>query len=111
MLQFRSGLLCQFLIFHPDAVEFGLVHLFKIEYGILCTFHSSYQLIQLDLHGLSITVLRILNEKYHQESDNGGAGVDHQLPGITKFENRSCKRPQHNDACCTNEIAWFTCGA
>jgi hypothetical protein len=36
--------------------------------------------------GLRIPVLRVLNEKYHEERDDGRARVDDQLPRVGKLK-------------------------
>ena len=40
------------------------------------------QLIELGLNSGSVSVLRILNNKNHQEGNDSGASIDDQLPGI-----------------------------
>ena len=34
------------------------------------------------MYGLSVAVLRFLDEKHHQKSDYRGSGIDHELPSI-----------------------------
>ena len=48
------------------------------------------------MHRLGVAVLRVLNQEDHQESDNRGACIDDQLPGIGKMKNRTGGRP-HGD--------------
>ena len=43
---------------------------------------ASKDLIELQVQGPGIAVLRILHQEHHQERNNGGAGVDDQLPGV-----------------------------
>ncbi len=40
------------------------------------------QLIELEVQRFPVAILGILNQEHHQEGDDGGAGIDHQLPGI-----------------------------
>src|SRR4051812_18435913 len=40
------------------------------------------EFVQFDLNGRAIAILRILNQKHHQEGDDGGPGVDDKLPCI-----------------------------
>jgi len=49
------------------------------------------------MHGFGIAVLRVLNEKHHQESNDGGAGIDNELPGIGKMKDGTSARPDHDD--------------
>ena len=54
------------------------------------------QFVQLGLDCSSVAVLRVLDEEHHQESDDGRAGVDDQLPCIGKAEDRTADGP-HRD--------------
>jgi hypothetical protein len=49
------------------------------------------------MHGFGVAVLGILNQKHHEESDNGGAGVDDELPGIGEMKGRPGDSPDDND--------------
>src|SRR6516162_7665330 len=51
------------------------------------------QLVQLQVNGERILVLRALNQEDHQKGDDGRAGVDHQLPIFAVTEQRSEHRP------------------
>ena len=55
-----------------------------------------HQLVQFQVDGPRVLVLRPLDEEHHQERDDRGAGVDHQLPGVTELEQRPGDRP-HRD--------------
>ena len=44
-----------------------------------------------------VAVLGVLNEEDHQEGDDGGAGVDDQLPGIAVTEDRPAHGPADDD--------------
>jgi hypothetical protein len=67
-------------------------------------FVSTNKLVQLDLNGFRITVLRVLNQEDHQKRNDRCPGIDHQLPRITEAEERSGNRPQnkrsHSDREC-----------
>jgi hypothetical protein len=40
------------------------------------------ELIEFGLDRGAIPVLRVLDQKDHQERDNGGSGIDDELPGV-----------------------------
>src|SRR5207244_11351889 len=61
------------------------------------------QLVQLELQRLPIPVLGGLDEEHHQEGDDGGTGVDDELPGIGEVEHRSGDRPDQDDSERRNE--------
>ena len=48
---------------------------------LLAPSQRGHDLVQLQLHGQRVLVLRALDEEHHQEGDDGGAGVDDELPG------------------------------
>src|SRR5436305_351301 len=56
------------------------------------------ELVELDLHRQRVLVLRALNEEDHQERDNGGAGVDDELPRVGEVEDRAGDDPHDDDA-------------
>jgi hypothetical protein len=64
--------------------------------------HHQDELGQLDLHGEGVAVLGILNQKDHQESDDGG-GVDDQLPSVAEAEQWPGKRPTDDERRCRDE--------
>jgi hypothetical protein len=45
---------------------------------------------------MAITVLGILNQKYHQECDDRRTRVDDQLPPIAELEYRACDAPDYD---------------
>jgi hypothetical protein len=55
------------------------------------------------VHGFGVPVLRILNEEHHQESDDGSAGVDNELPRVRKIEHRTGNGPDGDDEKSNNE--------
>ena len=74
--QVLSGGTCQLAIACPQAVEFFFRQLFDIKQSIVGSLDRTDQFIQLQLDGFTIAVLRILNEKHHQEGHNRGTGID-----------------------------------
>jgi len=55
---------------------------FYVDKVITCLTHGSQQLIKLEVYGLGVPVLGVLNEYHHKEGDDGGAGVNDELPGV-----------------------------
>jgi len=49
------------------------------------------------MHCFSITVLRVLDKKHHEEGDDRRRSIDHQLPGIGKMKHRSGENPDKDD--------------
>jgi len=68
------------------------------------------QFVELDLDGRTIAVLRILNQKDHQEGNDGRSGVDHELPSVGVAKQRAGKRPDKDDADRCYERRRFSAG-
>src|SRR6185503_2706167 len=60
------------------------------------TLQRRYDLVELEVYCKCVFVLRALNEKHHQESDDSGSGIDDELPCIRKPENRSSDAPNND---------------
>src|SRR5215468_496971 len=48
------------------------------------------------MHCFGVTVLRVLNQKHHEERDDCRGGVDDQLPGVREMKSRSGDEPNKN---------------
>ena len=59
--------------------------------------HCADQLVEFELDRMAITILGVLNQKYHQKCDDRRAGVDDQLPGVAELEYRACDPPDDDD--------------
>ena len=55
------------------------------------------QFVELQVDRQRVLVLRSLDQEHHQERDDGGAGVDDELPGVRVVEDRPSYRPDEND--------------
>jgi len=55
--------------------------------------HRANQFIEFELNGVTIAILGILNQKYHQERDDRRACVDDQLPRVAELKYRPCDAP------------------
>jgi len=58
----------------------------EIDELIARVFDCSNQFVQFQVNCFGVTILGVLNQKYHQECDNGGSCVDDQLPGIGEMK-------------------------
>ena len=52
-------------------------------------FQGGHELVELELDGQAVLVLRLLDQEHHQEGDDRGPGVDHELPGVREMEERA----------------------
>src|SRR5206468_3356912 len=65
----------------------------EIDKFIARSFDRSDEFVQLQMHCLSVAVLRVLNQKDHQKRDDCRGGVDDQLPGIGEMKHRTGQEP------------------
>ena len=72
-----------------DCVQFRLAQMLDADEFVAGMTDRSNQLIELGLDRASVPVLSILDQEHHQECDDGGAGVDHQLPCVRPLEYRA----------------------
>ena len=49
------------------------------------------------MHGFGVTILGILNQKYHEEGDDRRSGVYDQLPGVGEMKRRAGEDPNEDD--------------
>src|SRR5260370_6237142 len=70
--------------------------LFKIDQFVSGVFKRANDFIQFQMNGLGVPVLRVLNQKDHQERDDCRGGIDDQLPGVGKMEHRSGQEPDYD---------------
>ena len=71
-----------------------ILRIYKVIVGFI---YGANDFIELEMDRHGIAVLRVLDEEDHQKRDDGGAGVDHQLPGFGEFEERPRYRPDQDD--------------
>jgi hypothetical protein len=62
--------------------------LFKIDKFIPSAFQRPNYFVEFQMNRFGVAVLRILNEKDHQESNNCRSGINNELPGIRIMKRR-----------------------
>ena len=67
---------------------------------------SADQLIQLQVHGFGVAILRVLDQEHHQKGDDRRAGVDDQLPLVGVAEDGTRYGPDRHDGDTTDEGPW-----
>ena len=71
------------------AGEIFVGKFFQIDKFISSALQRSNYFVELQMSRFGIAVLRILNEKDHQESNNGRYRIDNEQPGIRIMEHRA----------------------
>ncbi len=70
------------LKFLLQLVQLLVRHILQIHQARARAFHATDQFIQLQVDRLHVAVLRVLDQEHHEKRNDGGSGVDDQLPGI-----------------------------
>src|SRR6185437_4069666 len=73
-------------------------HFLEIEKAVSRRSVNANEFVELQLHRLSVAVLAVLNQEDHQKGHDGRSGIDDQLPRIGKSEERTHRRPDHDEA-------------
>jgi hypothetical protein len=77
--------------------DFFVGKFFKIDKFISSAFQRSNYFVEFQMSRFGIAVLRILNEKDHQESNNCRSGINNELPGIRIMKRRTGQSPNDDD--------------
>lgn len=91
------------LVFALDGVQFLIGQFFEVQECIMRLGIGADQFVELDLHGGTLAVLRVLDQKHHEERDDGRTGIDHKLPRVAVVEVAARERPNNDDQQCDNE--------
>ena len=91
LLRFGSA-----LAFGPYFLEFIVGEMLDTNEGILGGADTD-QFVKLHLDGGAVPVLRVLDQKNHEEGDDGRTRVDDKLPRIGIMKNRPRYGPQEDD--------------
>jgi len=75
-----------FFVALMDQIQFVIAEILDVHHLVAGRANGMNQFIKLEIDGLGVAVLGVLNQKYHQESDDRRAGVDDELPGIGILE-------------------------
>jgi hypothetical protein len=65
-----------------EVLEVFIGEPFKINKLVSSAFNCTYNLVEFQINGFRVTVLRVLDEEYHEEGDDGRASIDNELPGV-----------------------------
>ena len=91
-----------------EPVELRLGQLLEVEERVVRTVERADDLVELDLNGRAVAVLRVLDQEDHEERDDRGRRVDDELPGVAEAEDRPADDPDDDDedAARANASGW-----
>ena len=79
-----------------EVLEVFIGEPFKINKLVSSAFNGTYDLVEFQINGFRVTVLRVLDEEYHEEGDDGRASIDNELPGVREVKCRAGHSPNAN---------------
>src|SRR5438132_3738877 len=91
---FRFSSLSLKLLF--EFLEIFIGEVFQIDQLIPCAFKGADDLVQLEMHCLGVTILRVLDQKYHEKCDDGRGRVDDELPRVGKVKGWTRQDPDED---------------
>ena len=101
---FRSGVFCGAyvglgqLVSFRDAIQLCIGEMLDVDHLIFCRADGVDQLVEFQVDGAGVAVLRVLDEEDHQERNNGRAGIDEELPGVGVVVDGPRNTPDEDDA-------------
>ena len=67
-------------------VQFFVRKLLDIDEIIIRRMMGADKFVQLQVQGFGVSVLRVLDQENYEEGNDGGAGINDELPGIREME-------------------------
>lgn len=89
-----------------QIVQRVIGEIFEVDQLVASRVNAAYQLVELEMHGASVAVLRVLNQEHDQKGNDRGAGVNRQLPCIGIMKNRPQHCPQDDLSECEEKGDW-----
>src|SRR5260221_11011505 len=94
----------------PEFFQFFVAEFFEIDQVSSGAFYAADQLVELEVDRFRVAVLGVLDQEDHQESDDGGAGVDDELPRVGEMEDWAGGGPDDDDQYRQEECPFRTDG-
>src|SRR6185437_13863406 len=82
----RVAFLADSFVVFLQFIQLFVRELFHVNQLVTGRMVRADQLMELEMYGFGVTVLGVLDQKHHQRSNDGGAGVDDELPRIRVME-------------------------
>ena len=82
------------LVLVGEFLQFIVGEMLDVDHLVVCLVDGLDDLVELQVDGAGVAVLRVLDQEDHEEGDDGGAGVDDELPSVRIVEVRARDKPQ-----------------
>ena len=77
-------------------LQFFVGEIFQIHQFVSRLLQGANDFVELQMHRFGVAVLGVLNQKHHQEGNDGSSSVDDQLPGIGKMKCWTGEKPDQD---------------
>src|SRR5262245_42510519 len=81
----------------PQLLELFVRQLFQVDELRPRPLQRANELVELEVDGDGVAVLRVLDQEHHEERDDRRAGVDDELPGVREMKDGARYRPHEDD--------------
>jgi hypothetical protein len=65
-----------------ERFQFFVGEFLDIDHLVMSVPDGANNLVELEMDGAGIAILRVLNQEHHEESDDRSRSVDHELPSV-----------------------------
>ena len=93
----------QSLIVLVKSSDLVFAEIFNVNQAIAGAAHGRNNFVKFQMNRQCVFILGALDQKDHQKGDDCCARVNHELPRIRKFEDRSGECPDENDCQCQDK--------
>jgi hypothetical protein len=83
-----------------QTVECFVAHRLEPKKRIARMLVGANELVEFEMHGVGIAVLRVLDEEHHEKSHDGSSGIDDELPRVREVKERPRRGPEEDDHEC-----------
>ena len=80
-----------------ELVQFVIGKFFQVDQFVSGGTQGPNQFIELEMDGLRVAILGVLDQENHQEGDDGRPGIDDELPRVRVMKCRTRHRPDDDD--------------
>src|SRR6185436_5807112 len=89
----RISEFCEFLL---QEFELFVLHVLDINEHVARRVYRADELVELEVDGVRVAVLRVLDEEDHEEGEDRRPGIDDELPVLGEAEKRPGNRPSYD---------------
>ena len=86
-----------FLEVFAEVFEVGIGKMLDLNHFVARVFKGVDDFVELEVNGPGVAILGVLNQEDDEEGNDGGGGVDNELPGVREMEVGAGQPPKKDD--------------